>query len=182
MFKSAWNSIAKRSQIRISDGFKFVNEYKIECIKPDGSLRWVMEDHNLVVNVGLNDVLDKYFKGSAYTAAFFVGLASASPTFAAGDTMASHGGWTEVTDYTEAARPDLTLGSVSGQSVSNTASKAVFTVNNTVSIGGAFITTDDTVGGTDGVLYGGAAFTNGNRSAIAGDELRVTCTLTAASA
>lgn len=161
---------------------QFKNTYLVECYKKDGSLRWSEEVKNIVVNVGLNDVLDKYFKGAAYTAAFYVGLASSTPTFAAADTMASHGGWTEVTGYSEATRQALTLGSVASQSVDNSASKATFSINATVTIGGAFITTNNTKGGTTGILYGGAAFTGGNRSAVSGDELRVTATLTAASA
>lgn len=182
MFKSMWDEFTKVMRDKILQSIQFKNIYKVECWAPDGTLRWVEEIPNIVVNVGLDDVLNKYFKGVTYTASFFVGITAATPVPNAADTMASHSGWTEVTDYTESDRPALTLGSVSGQSVSNTASKAVYTINATVTIGGAFITTDDTKGGTAGTLYGVAAFTNGNRSAQSGDELRVTCTLSAASA
>lgn len=138
---------------------------------------WTAE--NLVVNVGLNDLLDKRFKGSGYTASDWIGLISATPTVAAGDTMASHGGWTEVTDYS-GDRKAFTPGSVSSQSVDNSASPAVFTMNGTVTVGGFFLNTDET--GTSGILYGGAAFSGGNRAVNSGDTLTVTCTLTAAAA
>ena len=66
--------------------------YTIECIGADGQVKWSEDFHNLVTTAGLNDLLTQYFKGSAYTAAFYVGVTAATPTFAAGDTMSSHGG------------------------------------------------------------------------------------------
>lgn len=143
---------------------------------------WSETVPNITVNTGLDDILDKYWKGSAYTAAHYVGLASSTPTFAAADTMASHAGWTEPTTYSESVRQTLTLGTVASQSVDNSASKAVFSINGTVTVGGAFITTNNTKGGTTGTLIGGAALTEGNRSLINGDTLNVQATLTAASA
>ena len=154
-------------------------QYHVECIKPDGTLRWADDFHNVVATVGLNDSLDKHFKGSSYTAAWYVGLADATPTFAAGDTMGSHGGWTEADDYSESVRQTLTLGTPSSGSVDNSASKASFAINATVTIGGAFLTTVNTKNGTTGILYGGGAFTGGNRAAQSGDTLNVTVTLTA---
>lgn len=158
---------------------KMSSVYRVECWRA-GSLIWVEEVPNLVVNTGLNDLLDKYFKGSAYTAAHFVGL-KATGSVAAGDTMASHAGWAELTDYDEAARPGYTPGSVSGQSVSNSASAAEFTINDTVTVDGAFLTTDDTKGGTTGTLYGAVDFAS-PRSVIDDDVLRVTITATTAAA
>jgi hypothetical protein len=160
---------------------KVHSSYKIECFDKDGNLKWVEDIHNIVVTVGLNDILDKYFKGSAYTAAWFVGLVSAAgfTAYAAGDTMASHGGWTESTAYSNANRPTLTLGTPSGGSVDNSASKAVFNINATATIKGAFIVTNSTKGGTTGTLYGEASFA-ADRSVVNGDTLNVTVTLTAA--
>mgnify|MGYP005852016097 CR=1 FL=1 len=143
---------------------------------------WADEFHNLVVTVGLNDLLDKTFKASAYTAAHYVGLSDGAPTFAAGDTMASHAGWAEVEDYSQGARPALTLGTVAAGSVDNAASKATFSINGTVTVGGAFVTTNNTKGGDTGTLYGGGALTEGNRSLINGDSLAIQVTLTAAAA
>jgi hypothetical protein len=132
------------------------------------------------VNAGLNDLLTNYFKGSSYTAAFYVGLKD-SGTIAAGDTMASHSGWTEDANYSNSTRPALTLGSVASQSVDNSASKAVFNINGSTTIYGAFVTTNSTKSGTTGTLYGAADFSS-SRSVINGDTLNVTITLTAASA
>lgn len=187
--------------MKVSDNIGLTSIYTFECYgKPDhidvddwlsmsgdeqaeqGILKWKEQINNTVVNVGLDDVLDKYFKGSAYTAAHYVGLMSGTPTVAAADTMASHAGWTEVTAYSEGVRQTLTLGTVSGQAVSNSASKAVFTISSdTTTIGGAFTTTDSTKGGTAGTLYGAAAFSAGNKTLDTNDSLQVTVNLTAAS-
>jgi len=153
--------------------------YAIECFDAAGRLKWREDVANLVTNAGLDDILDKYYKGSAYTAAFYVGLADGTPTFAAGDTMASHAGWAEVTGYSESVRQDLTMGSVASQSVDNSAAKATFSINATVTVGGAFVTTNSAKSGTTGTLVGGAAF-SGDRSAVSGDTITVTVTATQA--
>lgn len=157
--------------------------YVFECFDKDGKLRWREEVPNIVVNAGLNDVLDKYFKGSTYTAAHYVGLVDNSgfSAFAAGDTMGSHAGWAEFTSYSGSNRPTLTLGSVSGQSVDNSASKASYSISGSGTIKGAFVSTGQTKGGTTGTLYSEAAFA-ANRTVENGDTLNVTVTLTAASA
>ena len=157
----------------------FENHYIVECIGPDGKLKWTNEFDNLVTNEGLNDNLDKYLKGSTYTAAFYVGLTDGTPTVNAADTMSSHAGWTEVTDYSESTREALVLGTVASQSVDNSASKASYSINATATVGGAFITTVSTKGGTTGVLYGVGAF-SGDKSVDNGDTLNVTVTCTAA--
>lgn len=151
--------------------------YRVECLDAEGNLKWVEEVENLVTNAGLNDLLDKYFKGSTYTAAFYVGLKGAG-TIAAGDTLASHGGWSEIADYA-GNRKALTLGSVSGQSVDNSASKASFAIDDTATVAGAFVCT--AASGTSGVLYGAADF-GSPRDVLDGDTLNVTVTLTAAAA
>lgn len=143
---------------------------------------WADEFHNLVVNVGLNDLLDKRFKASSYSSADYVGLTDGTPTVAGADTMASHAGWAEVTAYSQGTRPALTLGNVASQSVDNSASKAAFSINGTTTVGGAFVTTDSTKGGSTGILYGGGALTEGDRNLISGDSLSVQVTLTAAAA
>ena len=162
-------------------GIKRSTHYDIECRDKFGNLKWIDEIDNLVVTAGLNDSLDKHLKGSTYTAAWYVGLTDGTPTVAAGDTMASHAGWTEVVAYDEAVRQALTLGSVAAGSVDNSASKAVFTCStDATTIGGAFITSVNTRGGTTGILYGGGAFSAGDKVIGDGDSLTITVTCTAA--
>ena len=155
--------------------------FVVKCFDREGRLKWVEVVNNLVTNEGLNDILNVYYEGAAAPTAFYVGLTNASPTFAAGDTMASHAGWTENTNYSESGRPACSFGAVSGQQVSNSGNPATFSINATTTIGGAFLTTNATKGGTAGKLIGGAAF-SANRSLANGDTLQVTVTASASSA
>lgn len=152
------------------------HRYAVQCRRPDGSIRWEDWIENLVVTEGRNYYLNAGLKGVAQISSWFVGLTAASPTVAAGDTLASHAGWTEFSAYTEAARQALTLGTVAAGSVDNSANKATFSINaNGSSIGGLFIASAST--GTAGTLLGAGAFTGGNKPADDGDTLSVTATL-----
>ena len=51
-----------------SDRVKAGGVFKVLCHDKNGNLKWEAESHNLVVNVGLQDMNAKYFTGSAYTA------------------------------------------------------------------------------------------------------------------
>jgi hypothetical protein len=160
---------------------KFRNTYVFECRDKFGNLKWREEVHNLVTTEGLNDALTQHLKGSNYTAAWFVGLYGGTGTLNAADVMSSHAGWTEVVAYSETYRQTLTLGTASAGSISNTASKAVFTMNGAYTAKGGFVVAEHTKSGTTGVLYGEAAF-SADRSGDTGDTITVTVTLTAASA
>lgn len=148
--------------------------YTVECFDAEGNLKWSEQIKNLVVTVGKNDLLDKYFTGSSYTATWYLGLIDSGGTYAAGDTMASHAGWTENTGYSNATRPAPGWNAASSGSKSTTAT--AFNINATSTIGGAFMTTNNTKGGTTGILYSAGNFTGGNRSVASGDTLNVTYT------
>jgi hypothetical protein len=174
--------IMRPGMIEVVAAPKFI--YGMECLDEYGDLKWAEVFENLVTTVGKNDLLDKYFKGSTYTAAWFVSLIDADTGWsavAAGDTMASHGGWQEAATtnptYSNGTRPALTLGTPAAGSVDNVASVAAFTINATNSIKGAFVTTVNTKDGTTGILYSAGAFA-ADRAVISGDTLNVTITLT----
>lgn len=144
--------------------------YHIECVGADGKVKWVEEFDNLVTTAGKNDLLDKYFKGSAYTAAWYLGL-KGTGSAAAGDTLASHSGWSEVTPYS-GNRPAITFGTSS--SGSNTATAVSYSINATATVAGAFIASVNT--GTSGTLYSAGDFA-ASRSVVSGDTLNVTLTV-----
>ena len=162
----------------VSGGGVFV----VQCFGADGQLKWEAEKHNLVVNVGLKDMNDQYFTGSGYTAAWYVGVygAAASNNPAAGDTMASHAGWVEVTAYSQATRPQAVFAAATTADpsvITTSASPAVFTINGTTTIGGAFLTSSNTKGGTTGILFSASDFTApGDRNVVSGDTLNITYT------
>jgi hypothetical protein len=156
--------------------------FTVQCFDSEGNLKWSEEKHNLVVNVGLKDMNDKYFSGSSYSAAWYIGLygAAASNDPAAGDTMASHAGWTEVTAYSEATRPQANFGAATTADpsvISNSSAVAVFSINGTTTVGGAFLTSDNTKGGTTGVLFSASDFAApGDRAVVSGDVINCTYT------
>lgn len=151
--------------------------FAIQCFDKDGNLKWESESHNLVVNAGLKDMNDKYFTGSAYTATWYIGLygEAVSNNPAATDTAASHSGWTEVTAYSQATRPQCVFGvstTADPSVISNAASPAQFSINGTTVVGGAFLISNNTKGGTTGVLFSAADFqAPGDRSVVSGDIL-----------
>lgn len=164
----------------LTEGVRGGGVFTVECRDKDGNIKWTAQSPNLVVNVGLQDMNTKYFSGSAYTAAWYIGLygAAASNNPAAGDTAASHAGWTEVTAYSQATRPAATFGTATTADpsvISNSASPATFSMNGTTTVGGAFLISNNTKGGTTGTLFSAADFQSpGDRSVVSGDTLSVT--------
>lgn len=156
--------------------------YHMQCFDKDGNLKWEAECPNLVVNGGLQDMSNKYFLGSAYTAAWYIGLYGSGSTNnpAATDTASSHAGWTEITPYSQATRPACSFATPTTANPSvatNSASPAVYSINATATVGGAFLISNSTKGGTTGTLYSASDFTSpGDRSVVSGDTLNVTYT------
>ena len=153
--------------------------FTVQCYDKDGNLKWESKSPNLVVNVGLQDMNTKYFSGSSYTAAWYIGLygAGASNNPAAGDTAASHAGWTEVVAYSQATRPQATFGTATTADpsvISNSASPAAFSINGSTTVGGAFLISNNTKSGTTGILFSASDFTGGDRAVVNGDTLNVT--------
>ena len=154
--------------------------FTIQCIDKDGKLKWEEKNPNLVVNVGLQDMNDKYFSGAAYTAAWYLGLITGPgpATIVAADTLASHAGWTEYTDYT-GNRKAVTFSSatVADPSViDNSGAPNAFVITAPGgTVAGAFLADVDT--GTSGILFSASDFQSpGDRAVVAGDTLNVTYT------
>lgn len=153
--------------------------YRVECIGADGQVKWVDHIDNLVTTVGKNFLLDTVLAGSAYTATWFLGLIDSTgyTAVAAGDTSASHAGWTESTAYSNATRPAPSWGSASAGSKASTAT--AFNINATATIKGAFLISNSTKSGTTGTLYSAGLFSGGDRAVASGDTLNVTYTASA---
>lgn len=154
--------------------------FHVQCVDKDGNLKWETSMHNLVVNEGLQDMNTQYFKGSTYTAAFYLGLVEgpgSATAYAAADTLASHAGWTEFTDYS-GSRKSITFGTASTADpsvISNSGSPSSFAITGTGTVAGAFVCT--VASGTSGVLFSEADFASpGDRNVVSGDTLNVTYT------
>lgn len=143
---------------------------------------WNISAENIVTNVGRNDILDKYWRGSSYTQTVVMGLAG-SGTKAAGDTQASHAGWTERGGANAPAytgnRKAVTMGAASSQS--SVSPQQTFAITSTGTVDGMFMnnggsaTKDDTTG----ILVSAVDFTGGAESVNNLDSLLVTYTFNA---
>jgi hypothetical protein len=156
-------------------------KYFAECRDKDGNLKWTAEGDNLVVNAGLQYMAGTALSNSAaQITTWYVGLygAAASNTPAPGDTMSSHTGWNEIDCYSDANRPTATFAPATNANpsvVTNTSNKAVFNIDTTATVGGAFLTSNNTILGTSGTLFSAADFQSpGDRSVVSGDVLSVT--------
>jgi hypothetical protein len=154
--------------------------FTIQCFGQDGKLKWEEKNPNLVVNVGLKDMNAKYFSGSAYTAAWYVGLITGPgpATIAAADTLASHAGWIEYSDYT-GNRQAVTFGTATTADpsvIDNSGAPNAFIITAPGgTVAGAFLCTVAT--GTVGTLFSASDFQSpGDRAVVAGDTLNVTYT------
>jgi hypothetical protein len=172
--------------------FHITHRYDFECYDKHGNLKWTDSFENQNITEGMKQVLsDAYAAGTA--AALYVGLVDDTgyTAYAAADTAAkitdtanppTTNGWQECTSYDEATRPALTMGTPTGTTtitISNSASKAAFTISATKTIRGAFIVTANTKAGTTGKLYGIGDF-SASKNLVDDDVLQVTVTVTLA--
>lgn len=155
--------------------------FTVTCVGADGEVKWETSFHNLVVNEGLQDMNTQFFKGSGYSATWYLGLVTgpgAGVTYAAADTLASKA-WTEFTSYT-GTRKSVTFGTATTADpsvISNSASPAAFAINGSGTVAGAFLT--NVTSGTSGILFSEGNFTGGDKTVANGDTLNVTYTFNA---
>lgn len=155
--------------------------FTIEQIR-DGKVIDTWEEKNIVVNEGLNNLLDAYLHGSTQTTAWYIGIFEGNYTPLATDTGANIvANATECTAYTEATRPAWVEAAASSQSITNSASKATFTINATKTVYGAFLISTSTKSDTAGILFAASKF-SASRSVVLDDQLLITYTVAAASA
>jgi len=169
----------------INASLEMLNFYHVECFDSDGNLKWEETIKNLVTTEGLNYILDSGFDSGTQLTTWYVGLKDTGAP-AANDTAANLGSqaWAEYTEYDEATRPTLTLGTVSGGSIDNSGNVASFTIASPApAVFGVFVVDDNTIGAQSPatVLYGVGDFA-AQKVVDANDTLNVTVTLTAASA
>lgn len=178
------SGVTKQNQV--GEQIRAGGVFTVICYDKDGQIKWQDENHNLVVNVGLQDMNNKYFTGSGYTATWYIGLYGPASTNNPldTDTAASHPGWTEVTPYSNATRPAANFGAATSADpsvITNSLSPASFAINATETVGGAFLISNNTKGGSTGVLFSAVDFASpGDRNVVSGDTLVVTYTFSLA--
>lgn len=136
---------------------------------------------NLVPTEGLNHILSVVVAGGSQVATWYMGLFEGNYTPVAGVTAATvTSAATECTAYDEAARVAFVEGSASGGTISNSASRAEFTMNATKTVYGAFLASASAKSATSGSLLAIARF-SASRAVIDDDVLAVRYDLTVTS-
>ena len=147
-------------------------QYTAWCYDSKGNLKWVDGFQNLVVTTGRNELLNNTFNAVAGDVNWYVGLKDTGTPVAA-DTMASHASWSTITPYVDGTDPAWTKnGAASAGSMSNSSSKASFSINATDTVFGAFLKDNNTKGGATGTLFGAGDF-GASRGVADGDTLNV---------
>ena len=146
--------------------FEFRPKWQFVCRDKYGLLQWSEEVGNLIPNFGKVYAINRVFLNVVDPVSWYVGLTSPTPVASVADVMDSHAGWTEVVDYSESTRVSYNHGNQqSNQIVTNSLNPARFTISqDATSIGGGFLVSENTKGGTTGTLLSVAALGSGNRT------------------
>lgn len=135
---------------------------------------------NVVPDEFINHALDVVLSGGTQITAWYLAVFSDDYTPLSTDTYASPG-YTEADGYDETTRPQWDEAGVSSKEITNSASKATFTMDGTdASLYGCALVSDntkaDTAGG--GILGPAAAFSSAVTGIIDDDVIKVYMTIT----
>ena len=157
-------------------GFK--GRFRVEHRDKGGDLKGIYDFPNGIVDVGLNHILDVEFNGTTQITTWYIGAVDnvGFSAFADADTLASHSGWTENTNYTEANRVTWNSDAAASRSITN-GNTSDFSINASGNLKGIFVSSNNVKStGNTGTLWSTAAFS----SVVAvsnGDTLKVTYTI-----
>jgi len=158
-------------------GARLRGRFEAVCRDAQGNIKWREDVSNGVTTEGCNYLLDTGFHGGTAASTWYIGLIDSDgyTGLDAGDTLASHDGWSEATPYS-GNRPEWAEGAASNGSMTN-ASAVSIEFNGSATLKGAFLASANT--GTSGTLYSTALFST-TRSVVSGDTLNLTYTVSIA--
>jgi len=163
------------------------SRWNFECYRKDGTLRWAELDRpNIITNEGLNAWLNIMFHGATQITTWYI-FPVETDTAAAGTMTYAVPVFTEWDGYSELTRQEFVEAESTAQSLTNSASKAVYTSTETKTLyGGALVgggtdadTISDTAGG--GTLFCYAKFSAG-KPVEATDTFKISSTISIANA
>ena len=184
------------SILALDESASLAGFYSVECIGPDGQVKWTDTIKNTVTQEGKVVALNAAIKASAFTQTSYIGLISATGyttppantnTAANISVSAATNGWQEVISAVVASRGTPSWGTstgAAGNASLATSSSVTFSVLGTLTIKGCFLVLKDlagsgpsaTVGSTTGALYSAGLFTGGDKAVGNGDTLNVSWT------
>jgi len=147
--------------------------YEIECVTPDGEVRWVEKIHNIIPTPALNYLLSSSLNNGARYTEWFIGLYPNNYSPVSNDTMTTliaNAG--ETTEYDETTRVALTPDGIANGLYSNYTTPSEFSINSNITVRGGFISSNSTKSSTSGLLLSAALFAS-PRSIVSGETLRV---------
>lgn len=156
-----------------------------ECYDAQGNLKWVEKDRpNVCTTEGINFMLDVMFHNTTAKGTWYVALYKDTAYVPA--ITDTYDAWAETlveecTEYDEAARVEFVEAAASSKVTTNSASKASFTMNGSVTVQGAALVSNSAKSNhanTD-FLFCVSDFALA-RSLVSTDILRVTVTVTGA--
>jgi hypothetical protein len=157
-------------------------QYVFELFDANGNKKdeWIQK--NIVVDEGINKVLNMLSGAQAQIASWYIGIFEGVYTPVASDTALTFPtSATETTAYSETVRPTWTTAVTSTKTLTNAASKATFTFTASKTIQGAFVTSSSVKSSTGGVLLSAVLFSSPKTVGL-GDQLQVTYQLSMANA
>jgi hypothetical protein len=171
--------VAMQAQRFIPEQAKIGGVFSLKCYSAQGDLIWEEEARNMIVDVGVQYLLNA-ISAAPTIAGPFLGLMGGAGTVVGGDTMGTHAGWTEVGGanipvYT-GNRPQPAFNAAAGRAKAiTTAASYAFTGTGATVVGaflvlgsGAVATKDSTAG----VLYSAGTFAPA-QPVVAGNTLTV---------
>lgn len=163
-------------------GLHLKGQYHTWIDKANGETTPIEYHDNIIVNEGMNKMLNVMFNGSAQVTTWYIGLGkNASYSEVLTETAASvaSNATEATTEYDESTRVEFVEAASSSKSTSNTGNEATFTANTTVSMYLAFLVSVATKGATTGTLFSIANF-NAVKNLVDDDVLNVGYTITIA--
>lgn len=179
--------------------FNIGGMFELACYDSHSNLKWRDTMKNGVTQVGLEDLLDVYFRQGTPLAGFAVGLISGpGPNLAATDTHSSHDGWSEFTKYRIDGDNQIRPVWVSGPPAATTVANTIvlnYAIASAGRVAGAFMAGGvvgatspspadaDLKGSTDPtpLLWATALLTKGEQTVVGNDQLKLTYRIRASS-
>jgi hypothetical protein len=170
--------------MQTKDGARFRGHWIIEIFNNAKEMKLISksECHNIITDEGLNRILDVMLHGTTQTSPWYCELFESNTTPDGSETY-DVPVYTPCTAYDEATRPEYNEAASSSESVTNSANKAVFTMNDTKTLYGAALvsvnTKGDHTGGANNVLFCAGKFGTA-QPVISGNVVNLTYAVSAA--